>query len=294
MKVELFQKDATHPFPIAVFKNKNYREGQPCIQFGFGKGERTTTSTLAQAAAWPILGANTGTSLAMAADYFGFNIVAVQFSNIAEFGEIDYGYQQAVSYLKADPNQIHMLNHSQSGFNFSIWVAKYPDSAKRYATITESAIGDGAQIGTAQALADSGRPIWFFTSLVDRKDGTTPEATENLYRNVLKLNDNCWLTEFKTIDHNGILSAFVAAWGTPKGEPGGWSPINTGNAIGLNNPAVKSWYEWIFNNALNKSIRTPLDAPSNIEETPPIPSPVVAPKKIVANLYDDGTWEMIK
>src|SRR4051812_347796 len=99
MTRELFEKDALHPFPIAVWKNKNYAPGQPVVQFGFGIGERSTTKTLTQAASWSILGGTSGTSLAMAADAFGFNIVAVQFAHIAEFGEIDYATQFAIDYL---------------------------------------------------------------------------------------------------------------------------------------------------------------------------------------------------
>jgi hypothetical protein len=283
-------KDATHPYGAVVVKSD--KQTNIWIEMLPGIGERGSGSAtdLRKIAYWGGFNSSTSPeSFFKAADYFGFNIILVQTANNYERGEIRYGYEYAMSQ-GADINQIHLAGNSLGGYGIAQVVHMDAELPKLFATISIFVMGPGTATNTAKHLAESQRPIWFFSSADDTKSGTNVSVTDKLYEAVKELGGQVWYTRYLTKGHSAF-TAVAGAWGTARGQAGGWIVATAGSATELNNPAV-TWYQWMFNNRLNGPVKSPLDP--FVPYMPPVDPIDPIPKKPVFILYEDGTWEAVK
>jgi hypothetical protein len=294
MITSVIPKSATNRTGLVEVRNNNFKEGQVAVVFGMGIGERGSGSQadlnrVAYTGYFNLK--NDPQSFAAATDNFTFNIVAPQTVDNYAHGEYRDAYNYAINVLKADPNNIHLVVVSNGGYGLARWTAiQDPELLKLFATITPFVMGPGTQPGTAKALADSGRPIWFFTSANDHSgpdgtnSGTSFQVTDDLFNEIKAMTSNVWETKFNDRGHGGTFTTVASAWGNPKGKPGAWSLTVPGTGTIPKYP----WYQFLLNNSLDKPIRTPLDPPQPVTA----PVPVVKVPKFI--LYEDGSWEAVK
>lgn len=236
-----------------------------------------------------------------ATDHFGFNIVFVQTTGNYESGEVQFAYD-FIQAAGGDTRQIHLAGNSLGAFGIARFAHQQPAELSKFATISFFVMGPGTQPNTAKNLAASKRPIWMFSSADDTKDGTSPKVTDDLYAAIKAAGGNVWYTRYLTKAHNAG-SAVWGAWHTAKGQVGGWKVANAATATELNNPAV-SWFDWFLGNYLTGPINSPLVVgiklpPATGPLTPGIKlppateplQPVKPGKKVLIELYEDGTWK---
>lgn len=187
-----------------------------------------------------------------AVDYFGIRIIAPQTSDEFQHNEINNAIDYAIK-TGADPDAIHIVANSLGGFGFAREADKDANLPKRLASIIMIVMGPGAGSFTAQNIAASKTPVWFFTSGDDTKNGTSPDVTRNLFAAVTAAGGNAWLTEFANAGH-AALGVVSGAFYTREGEPGAWKMPP---AKGTN--ATHSMYDFILNNRRGFPPKSPTD-----------------------------------
>lgn len=283
--VEYVPKDAANKFGIVAVKQNKFAYDQPVVIFLAGIGERGDGSKagLSKIANWNGINLkNDQHSFFAATDAFGFNIVCVQTASEYQNGEIFHAVSYAVRVLGADANQIHLVANSLGGFGFAREVSKDASLARHFASIAMVVMGPGTGANTAKNIAASGVPIWFFTSSDDTKNGTNPDVTRKLFKDVVAAGGNAWLTEWTSGGHN-VLTRVVGAWFPPLGWKIPW-------AMGTN--AVVPLYQWQQNNKRGYPVKAPtdpFDPPKVIFVPTPAPVPVPT-KRAMYIIWSDGTW----
>jgi hypothetical protein len=224
-----------------------------------------------------------------ATDLFGFNAVAVQTSSNYQYGEIQYAIKYVIDSLKGDPDRIGTINNSLGGYGFAQQSGIDSTLPGKFCAIAQVVMGPGETIATAKNIANSKRPIWFFSAADDLTSGTTVYKTDTLYNRVKRLDGNAWYTRWVKGGH-GMISRVVGSYYK---LPNNWklsvcaAGYNTSATILCNTP--NSVYAWVLANKRGGAIVAPDGA---IPLTPvPAPAPVPSKKLIkIIEMYSDSTF----
>jgi hypothetical protein len=252
----LIPKDSTHQFGMGIVIPA--KPSKVTIIFLHGIGERGDGSipALRKFTSWGGINLkNDPQSFFAAADHFGINIICIQTAHNFEYGEIPYAVRFAIDSLHSDGRQIHLLTFSLGGYGAAREFGKDPELPKLFASMAFVVMGPGTIATTAENMANSKVPVWFFTSSDDTKSGTHPDVTRKLYNDIKTKGGNTWLTEWTSGGHL-VLGRVCSTWYTPEGQPGHGVIATPANALGMNKPAGPV-YRWMFNNRKGKRVKSP-------------------------------------